>query len=79
MKIAIAFHACMDLGGIINHTEQLIGGLKDLGHHVDLLELVYSDYGQSQKKSGEFEIGPSGIPFSQGKGWQFPKENRLQT
>lgn len=78
MKIAVALHSCMDLGGIINHTEQLIGGFLDLGHEAHLYELVYSDFAQGQGKSGDFEFGgPSGIPFAQGKGWNFPKSARL--
>lgn len=77
MKICVAFHACMDLGGIINHTEQLIGGLKDLGHSVTLFEMVYADRAGQQSRDGNFERGPSGIPFDQGKGWNFPKGNRL--
>jgi glycosyltransferase involved in cell wall biosynthesis len=68
----------MDLGGIINHTEQLIGGLKDLGHAVDLKELVYSERTNGQGKSGSFEHnGPSGIAFSQQKGWNFGRTDRI--
>lgn len=77
MKICVALHSCMDLGGIINHTEQLIGGLKELGHRVDFKELVYADRAQTMGKDGNFELGHSSIPFSQGKGWNFKAENRL--
>ena len=77
MKIAIALHSCMDLGGIISHTEQLIGGFQDLGHTAHLYELVYADHVHGQARSGNFEKGPSGIPFAQGKGWNFPKHARL--
>lgn len=78
MKIAVALHACMDLGGIINHTEQLIGGLKDLGHSVRLMEFVYADSAFAVRKSGKFEHnGPSGIPFDQGKGWNFGRSERV--
>jgi len=77
MKICVAFHACMDLGGIINHTEQLIGGLQELGHSVTLFEMVYADRAGQQNKTGNFEYGPSGIPYDQGKGWNFPANNRL--
>ncbi len=77
MKICVALHSCMDLGGIINHTEQLIGGLKELGHKVDLKELVYADRAATMGKDGDFEIGHSGIRFNQGKGWNFKAENRL--
>lgn len=78
MRIAIALHSCMDLGGIINHTEQLIGGFQDLGHVAHLYELVYADNAITQIRSGDFEFnGPSGIPFAQGKGWNFHKSARL--
>lgn len=77
MKICVALHSCMDLGGIINHTEQLIGGLKELGHKVDLKELVYADDAHAQRREGAFEIGPSGIPFAQGKGWNFERRQRI--
>lgn len=77
MKICIAFHQCMDLGGIINHTEQLIGGLKDLGHTVHLKELVYANHASTMRREGSFEVGPSGIPFHQGKGWNFNSRDRL--
>ena len=77
MKICIAFHQCMDLGGIINHTEQLIGGLKDLGHTVHLKELAYNNRVHDVRKDGHFEIGPSGIPFNQGKGWNFKYRDRM--
>ncbi len=77
MKICVALHSCMDLGGIINHTEQLIGGFKDLGHDAQLVELVYADNAHGQNRSGSFEIGPSGVPHDQGKGWNFRKPERL--
>lgn len=77
MKILIALHQCMDLGGIINHTEQLIGGLKDLGHDVDLKELVWAMNAVDQRKEAEWTIGPSGIPHHQGKGWNFKRSQRI--
>lgn len=77
MKICIALHQCMDLGGIINHTEQLIGGLKDLGHDVALREMVWSANAYDKKMSGNFVLGPSGIPHDQGKGWQFKRGHRI--
>ena len=77
MKIAVALHSCMDLGGIINHTEQLIGGFQDLGHEAVLVELVYADNPTAQRKLGSDEIGPSGVPFIQGKGWSFNKHDRI--
>lgn len=77
MKILVALHSVMDLGGIINHTEQLIGGLKDLSHTVHLKEIVYSLYAHDKKKTGDWIIGPSGIPHDQGKGWNFQRKDRI--
>lgn len=77
MKILVALHKCMDLGGIINHTEQLIGGLKDLGHDVHLKEIVWSLQAPAQRKTADWTIGPSGIPHHQGKGWNFARNDRI--
>jgi hypothetical protein len=77
MKILIALHKCMDLGGIIDHTEQLIGGLKDLGHTVHLKEILWALTAPDQRKTAEWTIGPSGIPHHQGKGWNFKRHERI--
>lgn len=77
MKILVALHKCMDLGGIINHTEQLIGGLKDLGHTVHLKELIWAMNANDQRKEANWSIGPSGIPHHQGKGWNFSRKDRI--
>lgn len=77
MKILVALHQCMDLGGIINHTEQLIGGLKDLGHDVTFKELVWSTRANGTGKKGDWITGPSGIPHDQGKGWKFDSRDRI--
>lgn len=77
MKICVALHSCMDLGGIINHTEQLIGGLQDLGHDVHLREMVWSVTAPGQSKKADMAYGPSGIPHHQGKGWNFRREQRI--
>lgn len=77
MKILVALHQVMDLGGIINHTEQLIGGLKDLGHTVHLKQFVYGMNAFDQRRDGDFIVGPSGIPHNQGKGWNFSRMQRV--
>lgn len=77
MKILVALHQVMDLGGIINHTEQLIGGLKDLGHTVHLKQFVYAMNAHDQRRDGDFIVGPSGIPHNQGKGWNFTRMQRV--
>ena len=40
MKFLITFFQIQDYGGIINHTEHLVEGLKELGHSVDIAMLV---------------------------------------
>jgi hypothetical protein len=77
MKILVALHKCMDLGGIIDHTEQLIGGLKDLGHTVHLKEVTWAFNAPDQKKTSDWSVGPSGIPHNQGNGWNFRRTERL--
>lgn len=77
MKIIVVLHSVMDLGGIINHTEQLIGGLKDLGHTVHFKQLVNGAATHDQRREGDFLIGPSGIPHHQGKGWNFSRNDRM--
>lgn len=69
MKILVAIHEVMDLGGIINHTEQLIGGLKDLGHEVVFKKFVWAERISERVKPNQGLIGPSGISHLQGKGW----------
>jgi len=76
MKICIALHQCMDLGGIINHTENLIAGLAHLGHDVHLREMVWKEKVQDQRKSGDDE-SVTGIFFNQGNGWCFPEHMRI--
>lgn len=77
MKIAICFYQINNLGGIINHTEDLIGGLKDFGCSVELISLHYQDKFISKRKSFKelkeedpvWNIKDSGIPVHQRKGW----------
>lgn len=77
MKILVALHQVMDLGGIINHTEQLIAGLKERGHTVHLKQFVWSMNARSMKKEGDWIVGASGIPYDQGKGWNFDQYDRV--
>ena len=39
MKILITLFDIQDYGGIINHTEYLVKGLKQLGSQVDIVKL----------------------------------------
>lgn len=77
MKILVAVHTFSNFGGIINHCEQLIAGLKELGHDVTFAYLkgaktVRQVERPSTMKDG-WEIGPgSGYPIHQGDGWIAP-------
>lgn len=72
MKVAICLHPIADLGGIINHTEQLAAGLKDIGCDTSLFVLKWTDKLMKPKAEKDFqgyEIGAFGIPFHQRHGW----------
>ena len=79
MKILITMYGINSPGGIINHNEQLIAGLKQQGHDVNFVELIWRESvkGKTTKNTDEYETGASGIPVHQGKGWLFPAANRF--
>lgn len=73
MKILVPVHQFNNFGGIINHTEQLVAGLKDLGHEVTFAFLKPT---AQKPKPVEIEIpegyelgAGTGLPVHQGKGW----------
>ena len=79
MKILVAMHVFNNFGGIINHNEQLIAGLKELGH-----EVTFAYLKPTAKKCTEFVVNfndlpegyvigaGTGLPVHQGKGWMAP-------
>jgi glycosyltransferase involved in cell wall biosynthesis len=77
MKIFVPMHTFNNFGGIINHNEQLIAGLKDLGHEVTF---AYIKPTHTDPKPVDvttcpegYEFGPgTGVPVHQGKGWIAP-------
>lgn len=79
MKVLITMYGINSPGGIINHNEQLIAGLKQQGHEVNFVELSWREEikGKTTKDDTEYELGASGIPVHQGKGWLFPRVNRF--
>ena len=77
MKILMVMHTFNNFGGIINHCEHLMAGLKELGHEVNFAYLK----GTKTIKSVEtpatlaegYDIGVgSGYPVHQGDGWIAP-------
>lgn len=80
MKILVVCHDFNNFGGIINHTEQLLCGLREIGHEADFVFLRTTKIGNtnglslSDKMYSEgFVIGDgTGYPVHQGKGWKCP-------
>ncbi len=87
MKIALLLYPMNDLGGIINHTEDLAWGFKELGHQVDLYFLYWKKSIKETTitdeivldalvKQGLWSKGAFGI-VSQQYGWNLSKEQKL--
>lgn len=77
MKIMIAMHVFNNFGGILNHNEQLIAGLKDLGHDVTFAYIKTTTKPQysvdTSKVPDGYEIGEgTGLPLHQGNGYISP-------
>ena len=79
MKILLVLCEMQDLGGIINHTEHLIHGLKSLGHDVTFINLqnrvaCYNSTTTSRKTKKGFSTG---LQMDQSKGWLFPESSKF--
>lgn len=78
MKIFVVMHVFNNFGGIVNHNEQLVAGLKDLGHEVTFAfvkptKTQQKDYVVDYTLKEGYEIGVgTGYPVHQGKGWICP-------
>jgi glycosyltransferase involved in cell wall biosynthesis len=74
MKILSVVHDFNNFGGIISHTEQLIAGLKDLGHETGFVYLRSTKSGGKMSDDYDqkgYDIGEgTGVPVHQGKGWR---------
>lgn len=77
MRVLIAFYNINNLGGIINHTENLIAGFKTAGHTVEMAQLHWRDTVSAQrcKDPSMYEQGEI-LPVRQGMGWLWKKQNR---
>jgi len=77
MKIMMVMHTFNNFGGIINHCEHLMAGLKELGHEVTFAYLKPNkqvkavEIPTTLKEGYEIGIG-SGYPVHQGDGWIAP-------
>jgi glycosyltransferase involved in cell wall biosynthesis len=75
MKILLAFYPIDDMGGIINHNEQLSAGLQELGHTVDTYCFVpREDRPRNGMAGGRGTISPyTGLEFDQRRGYSWPR------
>jgi glycosyltransferase involved in cell wall biosynthesis len=77
MKIMMVMHTFNNFGGIINHCEHLVAGLKELGHDVTFAYLKGNktvrpvEIPTELKEGYEIGIG-TGYPVHQGDGWIAP-------
>lgn len=77
MKIMMVMHTFNNFGGIINHCEHLMAGLKELGHEVTFAYLKGTktvrpvEIPSTLKEGYEIGVG-SGYPVHQGDGWIAP-------
>lgn len=72
MKILVVCHEFNNYGGIINHTEQLIAGFKELGHDVSFFPIRASkNYNKLKEKDlSGYDVGEgTGLHVHQGSGW----------
>jgi glycosyltransferase involved in cell wall biosynthesis len=77
MKFLITFFQIQDYGGIINHTEYLTAGLKELGHTVDIAMLVpkhgvvRTSLPKDIEDKTKYSINPKGtnLYHNQARGW----------
>ena len=77
MKILMGFYPAEDMGGIINHAEQLTAGLQELGHTVDLrLFMPRKDLPRNGVAGGTATKSPyTGLYFDQRKGHSWPNSH----
>ncbi len=86
MKIALLLYPMNDLGGIINHVEDLAWGFKELGHQIDLYFLYWKktikDTSEDEVildalvKQGLWSKGVFGN-INQQYGWKLKREQKL--
>jgi len=74
VKILLALHKIIQPGGIIDYTEHLAAGLKEIGHEVVFRELVFKtavksrDWNAYASEKGE----GTGYKLNQKQGWSLP-------
>jgi len=72
MKILITFYEICDPGGIINHNENLVAGLRELGHEVCTRLLVWREDTPRQIAGGKGSISTTALQYDQRRGYTWP-------
>lgn len=76
MKVLITFFPIDDMGGITNHNEELVAGLKELGHEVTVKLLMWRDSAPRSVAGGRDQ--PSnydGLTYDQRKGYSWTSKD----
>lgn len=84
MRIAVTIYPLDNLGGIVSNTENLLYGLKEIGHEIDFFLLSWQDkFGKPQntdrqllKKDDDWYKGFCCVAH-QMKGWNFPADRKI--
>lgn len=76
MRILLALYPIDDMGGIINHTENLMAGFRDNGNEVDIrLFLPREDYPRNGVAGGRETLSSiTRMYYDQRKGYTWPRE-----
>lgn len=78
MKILFTIFDISQIGGILGNTEDLIKGLQEIGHTVDLVQLLWSNSSTGKRNSGKYEyIDGALYPINPYTGWLFPSDRRI--
>lgn len=77
MKILMAWYPIQDVGGILNHNEELVAGLQDIGHEVNTLCFLPRDnFPRNGVAGGRGTISPhTGLEFDQRRGYSWPRHH----
>lgn len=74
MRILLAFYPIDDMGGMINHNEQLCAGLEELGHEVHTrVFLPREDVPRNGVAGGRGTTGHADLEFDQRRGYSWPR------
>lgn len=77
MKVCLAFYPIDDMGGIINHNEQLAAGLQEQGHFVETILLMPREsIPRNGVAGGRGTMSPhTYLEFDQRRGYSWPRQS----